>query len=65
MKPPIKALGVLCLAAAIFWSYEDNSVSDKNNQTAQPGEVSPRCQPKKKPTSASTIFIPAARTSVV
>lgn len=53
MKLPIKALGVLCLAAAILGGCEDNSVSDKSDQTAQPAEVSPPTPTEKEDTNSN------------
>ena len=53
MKLPIKALGVLCLAAAILGGCEDNSVSDKSDQTAQPAEVSPPVPTEKEDTHSN------------
>jgi uncharacterized protein with FMN-binding domain len=53
MKLPIKALGVLCLAAAILGGCEDNSVSDKSDQTAQPTEVSPPVPTEKEDTNSN------------
>lgn len=53
MKLPIKALGVLCLAAAILGGCEDNSVSDKSNQATQPAEVSPPATTEKEDTNSN------------
>lgn len=53
MKLPIKALGVLCLAAAILGGCEDNSVSDKSDQAAPPAEVSPPAPTEKEDTNSN------------
>ena len=53
MKLPIKALGVLCLAAAILGGCEDNSVSDKSDQAAPPAEVSPPTPTEKEDTNSN------------
>lgn len=53
MKLPIKALGMLCLAAAILGGCEDNSDSDKSDQAAQPAEVSPPAPTEKEDTNSN------------